>query len=191
MVIGLTGNIASGKSTISSHLSEKGYDIIDADMISRYIMEPGQEGYLGVLRVFGLQYLLPDGSIDRKKLGEDVFSSPVKLKMLNDLTHPIIVSAIEDELKTSKSEVTVIDAPLLKQVGLERLCDEVWIVTVDDKIRLKRLMDRNGYSREEASRRMSSQEKIQVAEGDIIFENNGSVEELIYKVDKRLRELSL
>ena len=96
MVIGLTGNIASGKSTISSHLGEKGYDIIDADMISRYIMEPGQEGYLGVLRVFGLQYLLPDGSIDRKKLGEDVFSSPVKLKMLNDLTHPIIVSAIED-----------------------------------------------------------------------------------------------
>lgn len=188
-VIGLTGYISSGKSTVSEHLSELGLEVIDADKIARFILEPGQEGYLKVLREFGLQYLKMDGTIDRKKLGQDVFSSKIRLKMLNDITHPLIVEKIKENLKSAHTEYVIIDAPLLKQVGLDKLCDEVWIITVDRDIQLKRLLLRDDLTRQEALDRIESQEKIEISEKDIVFENNGSVTELLYKVDRHLKEL--
>ncbi len=188
-VIGLTGYIASGKSTVSDHLRDLGMEVIDADRIARYILEPGQEGYLKVLRAFGLQYLSQDGTIDRKKLGRDVFSSRIRLRMLNDITHPLIVEKIRENLKSAHNDYVIIDAPLLKQVGLDELCDEVWIISVDRDIQLRRLLARDDLTREEALSRIDSQEEIPVGEKDIVFMNNGSVPELLYRVDRRLREL--
>ena len=188
-VIGLTGYIASGKSTVSDHLRDLGMEVIDADRIARYILEPGQEGYLKVLRAFGLQYLSQDGTIDRKKLGRDVFSSRIRLRMLNDITHPLIVEKIREDLKSAHNDYVIIDAPLLKQVGLDELCDEVWIISVDRDIQLRRLLARDDLTREEALSRIDSQEEIPVGEKDIVFMNNGSVPELLYRVDRRLREL--
>lgn len=187
-VIGLTGTIASGKSEVSEILLQNGLTIVDADAISRSCTKVGGGAYQAVRDHFGDRFFLCDGELDRKKLGEYVFSVPTALKKLNELTHPVIIARIEAELKEA-SGMAVLDAPLLLEAGLAALCDEIWIITADAKTRLCRLMKRDSLQKEEAEKRMAAQrEKQSPLKETVYIDNSYDLLELKEEVLKNLSE---
>ncbi|MGB9809751.1 MAG: dephospho-CoA kinase, partial [Caldanaerobacter sp.] len=177
-VVGLTGGIGSGKSTVSRILSGLGAKIIDADLVSREIMSKGQEAYNEIVDYFGEGILDERGEIDRKKLGLIVFGNEQKLKKLNEITHPKIIEKIKAMIVEAKKEgnyrLIVVDAALLIETGLYQMMDEIWMVVVDIETQIKRIMARDGFSYEEALKRIRSQmpleEKIKYA--DFIINNS-------------------
>lgn len=194
-VIGLTGSIASGKSTISNYLKQKGIKIIDADLISRQIYDIGQMAYNEVVKEFGEKILNGDKTINRKELGKIVFEDKEKLKRLNQITHPIIIDEIKrkiDYYKKIGEKICIVDAALLIETGLNDLVDEVWLVFVDFDKQIKRLMDRDNLSFEDAEKRILTQmpfeEKKKYA--DYIIDNSFTLEDTLKQVD-RLLELFL
>lgn len=182
LVIGLTGGIASGKSTISSILKAVGWPVIDADLIARQIVMPGSKGLEQIVNRFGLQMLNSDGMLDRKKLGKTVFDDPKKLSDLDKIEHPLIQEAIDsqlDEFKKQHLPVVVLDVPLLFETGMDEECDLTVLAVVDQATQLKRLMKRDQISKMDAVKKISSQmslkEKMQRA--DVIIDNNGTLEQ--------------
>ncbi|NLZ54481.1 MAG: dephospho-CoA kinase [Thermoanaerobacteraceae bacterium] len=196
LVIGLTGGIASGKSTVSLLLKKKGAVIIDADEIARHIMQPGKPAWIKVVNHFGQQIINEDKDIDRSRLADIVFSDKEQLKLLNSFTHPEIINEIKERLEHYKSlqeKVIILDAALLLEVGLHRVVDEVWVVEVDEKIQLERLMAREkNLDVKQAMDRIKSQmpqkEKIRYAHR--VIDNSGSIEDTKVQVDKIWREIS-
>lgn len=170
-IIGLTGGIASGKSSVSKMLSDLGAAIIDADVIARDVVQPGQKVFQKIIEEFGDNILKADGTIDRKKLGYLVFNDRDKLNMLNSITHPEIIRIIEERVEDIRTEgkydVIVIDAPLLLESGMKTMVDEVWLVFADMDTQLKRLMLRDGLDIDTARDRIMSQmpmeEKIKLS----------------------------
>lgn len=196
-VVGLTGGIASGKSTVSSLLKDKGAAIIDADEIAKEIMSKGKPVWVNVVNHFGEQILNDDKSdIDRKKLADIVFSDRVKLEALNSLTHPEILKEIKKQLENYKKagrKVIVIDAALLLESGLDALVDEVWLVAVDEKTQIKRLIMREkDMAHAQALNRIKSQmplkEKLKYA--NRVIDNNAGIEETREQIDEIWREIS-
>lgn len=161
LVIGLTGGIASGKSTVAGILADLGARIIDTDKIAREIVKPGEPAWEQIKLTFGPQYLKFDGSIDRRALGNLIFSDATAREKLNAITHPLIKKEIADRIvvyrKQEPSGVIVIEAPLLLEAGMQPMVDEIWVVTAPEEMRLKRLMARDNLSREEALQRLKSQ----------------------------------
>jgi len=196
-VIGLTGGIASGKSTVTALLKEKGAAIIDADKIAREIMSKGEPAWFEVLNYFGDEILNNDRSdIDRKKLAHIVFSDKAKLEVLNNITHPKIIEEIKrqvEEYKKAGKKIIVIDAALLIETGLDKIADEVWVVAANEDIQLQRLMAREkDITKDEALKRIKSQmplaEKLKFA--DRVIDNNSSIEETKKQVDKIWTKIS-
>lgn len=172
-IIGLTGGIASGKSTVSGILREWGAVILDADQIAREIVEPGQPAWQEIRSRFGEGVFNPDGTIDRRALGAIVFADPVALQDLNRLTHARVLAVTKERLAILKKmkqppPLVVIDAALLIESKLTISCEEVWVLQVDEATQLARLMARDGMSREDARQRIKSQmplaEKLQYAD---------------------------
>ncbi len=196
MLVGLTGGLASGKSLVSGELARLGAHVIDADLISREVMRPGTEVYKEVVREFGPEYVRPDGTIDRKRLGALVFRDPERLKRLTDITHPAIRRAIEkriSELKRAhRDPLIVVDAALLIETGLYKKMDKVVVVYADEDKRIRRLMERDHIDEEEAKRRMALQmplgEKLKFA--DFVVDNNGTIEETLERTREIFRRLS-
>ncbi len=186
LVIGLTGNIATGKSTILSYLSEKCAAIVDADKLAHRVMEPGGPAYDAVVRVFGEQILAEDGTIDRKKLGEIVFSNPLELGRLEKIVHPKVFELGRQEIESAQSPLVVLEAIKLLEAGLMvTLCDEVWVVTATFANQLKRLLEFRGMDEERARRIISVQppQAAKVNQADRVIENNGTLEELYAQLD--------
>ncbi|WP_418792096.1 dephospho-CoA kinase [Phosphitispora sp. TUW77] len=177
-VIGLTGSIASGKSLVAAVLKEKGAVVIDADIVAREVVEPGTEGWNKLRTEFGDDILNLDGSINRKALGNMVFARSDSLKRLNNILHPIIVKEISGKINLfragSENQVMVIDAPLLIETGMHCLVDEVWVVEVPDEVQIRRLMERDRLTREQALARIKSQMPVQEKKkyADIVIDNN-------------------
>ncbi|MDI3481854.1 MAG: dephospho-CoA kinase [Tepidanaerobacteraceae bacterium] len=194
-VIGLTGGIASGKSTVSMLLRNKGAAIIDADEISREILRPGKPAWKAVIDCFGRGILCDNENIDRKKLGSIVFSDSAELEKLNRITHPAIMEEIKKRLdyyRKKREKIVVIDAALLLELGLNSMVDEVWLVAVDEKTQLKRLLARErGMSYKDAMNRIKAQmpleEKVKMA--DKIIDNSGNIEETGRKIDELWRDI--
>jgi dephospho-CoA kinase len=190
LIVGLTGGIASGKSTVSLLLKNKGAVIIDADEISRNILIPGKPAWTKVIEHFGEKVLRDDKNIDRKKLAQIVFSDKKELELLNSITHPIIIEEIKRQLEYYKKvdeEVVVIDAALLLELGLNSLVDEVWVVAVDEKTQLERLMLREkNLSRKEALKRIKSQMPLQdkLKYAQRIIDNTGEIERTKKQLDE-------
>ncbi|HSP23203.1 MAG TPA: dephospho-CoA kinase, partial [Planococcus sp. (in: firmicutes)] len=160
MIIGLTGSIASGKSTVSQMLKELGYPIVDADLVARQVVEPGSETLEEIKEAFGEGVILPDGSLDRKKVGDLIFSDPASRKRLNDIIHPAIRSEMLRQRAAYVEEgrkVVIMDIPLLFESQLQHFADKILVVSVTEENQLKRLMERNGLSEKEAIARISSQ----------------------------------
>ena len=177
-IIGLTGGIASGKSTVSAELRARGAVIVDADVISRTLLDRDGAAYEQVAAAFP-QYVLEDGTIDRRGLGAYVFSHEEGIHRLNAITHPIIVEEVKKRAYAEEGNV-IIDAPLLIEVGLDKICHEIWLVTADRQVRVERIMRRNGLSREEAEDRINNQlsEEEKRKRAHLVIDNSGSMEEL-------------
>ena len=181
--IGLTGGIASGKSTASAILRRWGACIIDVDAIAHGLMEPGGPLYAAYRAHFGEGVILPDGHLDRHRIGRIAFADPAEKCWLDETAHPVIRAAMHQELARAEAAgepCVVLDIPLLFETGWQAHVDESWLIDVPEALQLMRLQKRNGYSREEAERRIAAQmplaEKRRLA--DIIIDNSGTEEEL-------------
>jgi dephospho-CoA kinase len=176
----LTGGIASGKSTVSAILREHGAYIIDTDKIAHDIVAPGCPAWKEVVNVFGPKILLPDNSIDRKKLGNMVFRDEMLRSQLENITHPKIkehVCQAEIRAQESGHSVVVLDVPLLIEAGWKDRVDAIWVVYVDEPTQLRRLQRRGRFTTDEALARIKSQMPLQVKlqYADVVIDNNGSV----------------
>ena len=194
MIIGLTGGIASGKSTVSNYLAELGAIIIDADKIAHEIMEKGKTAYWQVIEAFGREILAENGEIDRSRLGKIVFNNLEKKKILEEITHPQVIREMREKIEEYRAEnkVIVLDIPLLFEAGLEFMVDEIWVVYVDRETQLQRLMARDGLSYEEANKRIQAQmslEKKRVL-ADFVINNKGNIEDLKRQVLLKWREIN-
>ncbi|MGE8078559.1 dephospho-CoA kinase [Peribacillus loiseleuriae] len=193
-VIGITGGIASGKSSISQFIREElGFTIIDADIAAREVVEPGQEAYQEIVEVFGTDLLLSDTSIDRAKLGGIIFHDEKKRRKLNEIVHPAVRKRMLQQKETAfelGEKVLFMDIPLLFESKLTHMVDKTILIYVDERIQLERLMKRNGLSEVDAKARIDSQmplvEKKKLA--DAVVMNNGSLEESKEQVRKVLMQ---
>ena len=193
MIIGLTGSIASGKSTVSQMLKELGYPIVDADLVARQVVEPGSETLEKIKGAFGEDVILPDGSLDRKKVGDIIFSDPASRKRLNDIIHP----AIRQEMLRQRAayvaegqKVVIMDIPLLFESKLQHFVEKILVVSVTEENQLKRLMERNELSEGESLARISSQLPMSVKEegADAVIYNNGTIEETKWQLNRILEK---
>lgn len=180
-VIGLTGGIASGKSLVSRELQRLGAPVIDADQIAREVVQPGKPAWEMIVREFGRSFLDSSGCLDRKALARLVFSNPRELEKLNRITHPRILAEIARQVQQYRSahtEVVVLDAPLLFETGLDRAVDEIWVVNIDAPTQVRRLMERDGLTEQEARRRIELQMPLpeKVRRANRVFDNMGTPE---------------
>lgn len=193
MIIGLTGGIASGKSTVSNYLKALGIPIVDADRISRQVVEPGGLGLSKIVDAFG-DTILEEGFLNRRKLREIIFSDDDKRLLLNSILHPIIHDEIVNQLELLKHEpIVVFDAPLLLENNLKYMVDILWVVAADEDVQIKRVIARDQIDFKEAKaivdKQMSLSEKIGLA--DVVIENNSTIEVLKVKVDQALEKIKI
>jgi dephospho-CoA kinase len=178
-LIGLTGNIACGKSTILQQLRELGAHTVDADKLIHGILRKGEPAYWPVITEFGPGILDEHGEIDRRKLGTIVFADPERLRKLEEIEHPIVRRVIDQEIADAEQPIVVLDAIKLIESGWADRCDSVWVVTCTPEQQLERLMQTRGYSQEEAHMRIGAQspQATKVERADIIIDNSGTLED--------------
>jgi dephospho-CoA kinase len=193
-VIGLTGGIGSGKSTILQYLAELGAIIMDADKVGHEVFQPGTEGWNDVVATFGKEVIDAAGEVDRKKLGEIVFNSPEALHKLNQIVHPRaheIAKSRLNEYRQQGVEVVVFEVILLIEAGWTDLVNEVWVAVADEDTVVKRLKRQRGMSEEEILARIHSQmtQEEWIKHADVVVENNGDIDELKAKVKELWEKL--
>jgi dephospho-CoA kinase len=190
-VLGVTGNIASGKSTVVKRLVEHGATAIDADLVYRELVGPGQPLLAILADHFGEGIVAADGSLDRAALGAIVFSDPEKLKELDALTHPAVIAEIDRRVDAIDHGIVVIDAVKLIESGHADHCDAVWVVTIDTEVQVTRLQKRNRLSVLEARRRVDAQPPMgpKLARADRVIDNSGDIDETLAQVDAGWREI--
>lgn len=191
-LIGLTGGIGAGKSTVSRYLAEKGCVVLDADEIAKELLSPGSEMLLQVKAALGERVLKEDGSLDRKYVADLVFSHPSQKEILDRLTHGKVIEEIFSRAaKQGQDAIVVIDAALLFETGMDKYVDETWVVDVPDEVRISRVMERDGLSREEIQKRINNQmdrlERLKRA--DHILDNSKNKEEIYMHVNQLLNNL--
>ncbi|MBE7027644.1 MAG: dephospho-CoA kinase [Ruminococcaceae bacterium] len=191
LIVGVTGGTGSGKSTICAYFKEKGAKIIDADIIARDIVKEGKPALFEIKEAFGSDILFSDGSLDRKKLGKIVFASSEKLNILNGITHKYIIKEIKDRVFSSSEEMVVIDAALLFETELFKLCDKTIAVTAPENERKKRIIKRDSLDVQTAKNRISSQKENSFYEehSDYVIVNDGDLDGLKFKAGRVLKEL--
>ncbi|WDF24694.1 dephospho-CoA kinase [Fusobacterium nucleatum] len=185
MIIGLTGGIASGKSTVSKYLAEKGFKVYDADKIAKDISEK-KSVQEEIILTFGNKILDENRNIDRKKLKEIVFENKEKLKQLNVIIHPKVIDFYKELKEQNTDEIIIFDVPLLFESGIDKFCDKILVVISDYEIQLNRIVERDKIDRDLAEKiiksQLSNEERIKKA--DVVIENNSSLEDLFEKVER-------
>lgn len=194
-VIGLTGGIAAGKSTVSAALREAGAVVIDADQIGHQAYRAGTETYAALVEAFGPGIVGADGEIDRRTLGAIVFADPQQRRRLQDIVWPRMKAMLRqqlDELRAAGTAIAVVEAAVLIEAGWLDLVDEVWVVQVPEAIAMQRLMARNGFSADDARARiraqLSNEERARYAQ--VIIDNSGSVEDARRQVQFEVQRLT-
>lgn len=194
MNIGLTGGIATGKSTVARMLADKGAAIIDLDRIAREVVEPGQPTLARIAERFGQAVLQPNGSLDRKRLGAVVFADAAERKALEAIIHPAIRAVMKEQMAEyaarEPDRPVVVDVPLLFESGLAHNFDRVMVVYVPRELQKSRLLERDGLTDEEAERRLSAQMPIEdkKRQADILIDNSGNEAHTAEQVDRFWRE---
>lgn len=178
-VIGLTGGIATGKSSVALFFSEKGIPVIDADQLARDAVLPGSPALKKILTLFGPEVFTHDGQLDRKLLGAIIFTDSEKRRQLEGILHPEIRKLAEEQIAQAVAighKRLIYMAPLLIEAGAANKVDDIWVVTVRPDIQLERLMRRDGINREEAERRVKSQMSLSEKEryGSVVIDNSGT-----------------
>ncbi|WP_378956375.1 dephospho-CoA kinase [Pelosinus sp. sgz500959] len=192
--IGLTGGIASGKSTVSAMLRKLGAYIIDADEIARKIVMPNEPAWHDIVAHFGNEILLPDGRINREVLGQKIFKDKAERQCLEKITHPYIENEVQKSIAHAKSigeQVVVLDVPLLFEVGWGKMVDRIWVVYVEKEVQLSRLMDRNHLTRQQAQERVDAQMSLdeKVKQADVVINNNLDIEHARMQVAAAWRKI--
>ena len=192
LIIGLTGGIVGGKSTVASMFKDSGAKIVDVDRIGHSVILPHRPAWKKVIRLFGKDFLRNDLTIDRGKLGKIVFANQALLKKLNEITHPKITKLIKKEINLAKNKtrsqekILVIDAALIYEAKIDRLMDKIIVVYIDEDEQIKRLIKRNNLSKKEALQRIKSQipmkEKAKMA--DYVIDNSNSLNKTKEQVEK-------
>ncbi|WP_380181999.1 dephospho-CoA kinase [Kalamiella sp. sgz302252] len=193
--VALTGGIGSGKSTIANAFAAKGVDIVDADVIARQVVKPGEPALAAISERFGKEIIQPDGTLDRAALRQRVFSSPQEKTWLNALLHPLIHSETRRQLALARSVWCLWVVPLLVENNLQHLADRVLVVDVDRETQLTRTMARDNISREQAEHILAAQatREARLAVADDIIDNGGAPDEVAARVallDQRYRQLA-
>ncbi len=185
-ILGVTGGSGCGKSAFCRELSRLGAYVIDADIVARQIVEKGMPALAEIKTEFGEEYLNSDGTLNRKKLGELVFSSPLKLEKLNKITHKYITEEINKKLKEKNGGLRIIDAALLFESGLDKICDRTVCVLASRDVRAERIMVRDAISQTAAYSRIEAQQNDEFYKkrADDVIENDGAEAELIAKAQK-------
>jgi dephospho-CoA kinase len=193
--VGLTGGIATGKTTVAGMFREKGADLIDFDILTRYVEEPDRPAWKAIVDFFGTAVLNGDSTINREKLGAIVFQDKTKLAKLNDIVHPFVLREWRrriDEIRKSKPEAIVIsDIPLLIETGLQNLFDVIVLVYATPERQLERLIARNGCTHKNALKRLASQLTIdeKVPYAHMVIDNSSSWKETRRAVETTWKEL--
>ncbi len=195
-LIGLTGGIASGKSTVSEWLKKKGVTVIDADQLARIAVEPNTEGLRAIVDTFGRDILKYDGTLDRTKLRDLIFDDVNARKKINDILHGAIKEMMKEEVEKAslrKEKIVFCDVPLLIETGWHTEMDEVWLVDVKKEVQISRLMKRNGCSFEAAKKILASQMtgEEKKAYAHLVIDNNGTVKELYDTLERVWKEKEL
>jgi len=192
MKIGLTGSIACGKSTVSAYLRSRGYVIVDADAISHSLTAPGGTALGAIREAFG-GCVFDGDALNRRALGSVVFSDPEKLKTLNDILHPMIISSINAELSAHDAPDTLVigDVPLLYECDMAHMFDRVWVVSVPEDVQLDRICMRDNLSRKEAQQRIDAQMPLEQkrALADAVIDTNGPIENTRRQIDALIQSI--
>jgi len=191
MILGLTGGIATGKSTVTAMLRERGIPVIDADQIAREVVEPGKPAYEAILRHFGRDILLENGQIDRKKLGEIVFSDESERQKLNTIVHPEVRRVMRQEAEAAEAngaEIVFMDIPLLYESKLQYLVEKIVVVFAPSEMQLARMMERDELDEEQAHKRLRAQFPIdqKKLDADFLIDNSQTREETERQVEALL-----
>ena len=178
-VIGLTGGIATGKSSVAQFFEKRGVPTIDADQLARDAVQPGSPALERIVELFGREILMHDGLLDRKRLGDLIFQEPEKRRQLEGILHPVIRNLAEERIAQAAEaghQRVIYMAPLLIEAGATDRVDTVWVVTVRPEIQLERLMQRDGINREQAERIIGSQMPLSEKEryGSVVIDNSGT-----------------
>ena len=193
MIIGITGSIGTGKSTVSNYLISKGYSVVDADKISKGAYNIGSNGYKAILEVFGVEILNSNGEVDRKKIKKIVFDNSNMLQRLNMAIHPIIINEIEKEIEIllESQNVVFLDAPLLIETELHKKVNKIIVVICDKNEQINRIIKRDKITADMAisiiNSQMSIDQKLKFA--DYIVYNNSTIENLYSQVDEIILEI--
>ncbi len=190
LVLGVTGNISSGKSTVARALEQRGAVVVDADQLAREVVETGTKTLERLVKAFGNEILQSDGSLNRERLGQMVFADTKVRATLNQIIHPEIGRKSVEVLQKLRERVdiplVVYEAPLLFEVGAENRVDKILVVKIDPEEQLKRLMDRNHFSKLEAQQRIAAQmpQEKKLAQADYVVDNSGSIAETLQQVEE-------
>ena len=193
-ILGLTGGIASGKSTADAFFREKQIPVIDCDQIAHDILNKGEKGYELVLKQFGKRILKSDQSINRSALGQIVFDDEKQLETLNRITHPLIFQEIQAKIalnNPSKNSLVVVDAPVLFEANGQKYCDFTLLIAIPESLQMKRLMLRDNLSKGAALKRIRSQMPLSQKEklADFVINNTGTKQDLKSKLEQLLLEI--
>jgi dephospho-CoA kinase len=189
--IGLTGGIASGKSSVGRLLEQRGLPVLDADAFAREALAPGSAGAQAVLAHYGDEVRAAGGGLDRAALGRIVFGDGAQRQWLEQLVHPLVRARFDAELEDlAAAPVVVLMIPLLFEAGLEELCSTIWLVDCDEAQQLQRLMARDGFSAADARARIAAQWPLarKRALADVVIDNRGGSEQLAVQVERALRD---
>lgn len=193
IVIGLTGGIGSGKSTVSSYLKDKKFPVSDADKIAREILEPGMPALDKLVEAFGDEIIDKDGNLRRKYLASIAFTNKENEKKLNEITHGAIKETMGNEVEEFKKRgenIIFLDIPLLFEQGLDKWCDTTWVVTADEETRISRVVSRDEITEEDVRARIACQmsDKEKIALADEVLDNSFSKEELYTQIEELLKK---
>jgi dephospho-CoA kinase len=177
LLIGITGNIGTGKSTVASMLASLGAEVIDADKVAHEAMRAGYSAHTQIVETFGLQVLGPDGEVDRARLGTIVFANPELLARLEAIVHPATLEAITRRIATTSADVVVVEAIKLIESGMASGCDNVWVTTCRPRQQVYRIVGGRGLSRAEAWERVRAQppQEDKIARADVVVDTSGSM----------------
>lgn len=185
-IVGLTGGIGSGKSTVADHFSRLGIDIVNADLAARHVVEKGSHALSEIVNYFGQQALLKDGTLNRVFLREIVFKHPDKRQWLEELLHPLIRAWIQEAIENSSSAYTILESPLLLETDQHSLVNRILVIDVPVELQINRSMERDGNNKQQIEAIINTQipRADRLKQADDIIDNSGSSEDLTEKVQK-------
>lgn len=191
-VLGITGGIATGKSSVVQHFIDLGFPVVDADIIARHLLDQNEQAYNEVVKVFGSEILQENGEINRQALGALVFNHPDKLKQLDELMAPFLQESILAAIKqaSQNQKLVIVDVPLMYEKGYDEWMDQVAVVYCTPEQQIKRLMQRNQLTEKEAKQRIDSQLPIEMKKllAEVVFDNSNDLTQTIQQVDTWLSD---